>query len=140
VAKDLAHLGVYSDWAEVAKHQTELYPVAAPGEATRRRIRDVLGFAELPPIAGKARVEVTWERDGLAGEEISWSVGYGPKTRAWILKPAGADRPLAGVVALHGHDRLKFLRQGEDSRWEGPLSCCRGKYPDGPLRGPSFCQ
>ena len=109
MAKNLAHLGVYSDWAEAAKHQAELYPVAPPGEATRRRIRDMLGFAELPPVAGNARVEATWERDGLAGEEISWSVGYGPKTRAWVLKPAGADRPLPGVIALHGHDLLKFF-------------------------------
>ena len=120
MAKDLAHLGVYSDWAEVARHQTELYPVAAPGEATRQRIRDVLGFAELPPIAGNARIEVTWERDGLAGEEISWSVGYGPKTRAWILKPAGADRPLPGVVALHGHDRLKFFGKEKIADGSGP--------------------
>jgi dienelactone hydrolase len=69
----------------------------------------MLGFAELPTVAGNARVEAAWERDGLAGEEISWSVGYGPTTRAWVLKPAAADQPLPGVVALHGHDRLKFF-------------------------------
>ena len=109
MAKNLAHLGIYSDWVDAAKDQTELYPVAPPGEATRRRIREMLGFAELPLIAGNARVEATWERDGLAGEEISWSVGYGPKTRAWVLKPAGADRPLPGVIALHGHDGVKFF-------------------------------
>ena len=109
MAKDLAHLGVYSDWVDAAKRQTELYPMAPPVEATRRRIRDVLGFASLTPVAQNARVEATWERDGLAGEEISWSVGYGPKTRAWVLKPAGTDRPLPGVIALHGHDGVKFF-------------------------------
>ena len=109
MAKDLAHLGVYSDWVDAAKHQTELYPMAPPGEATRRRIRDVLGFSSLAPVAQNARVEATWKRDGLAGEEISWSVGYGPKTRAWVLKPAGTDRPLPGVIALHGHDGVKFF-------------------------------
>jgi len=109
MAKNLAHLGIYSDWVDAAKDQTELYPVAPPGEMTRRRISDVLGFAGLAPVARHARVEATWERDGLAGEEISWSVGYGPKTRAWVLKPAGADRPLPGVIALHGHDGVKFF-------------------------------
>jgi dienelactone hydrolase len=109
MAKDLAHLGVYSDWVDAAKHQTELYPMAPPGEATRRRIRDVLGFSGLAPVVQNARVEATWERNGLAGEEISWSVGYGPKTRAWVLKPAGIDRPLPGVIALHGHDGVKFF-------------------------------
>src|SRR4029077_20077786 len=109
MAKDLAHLGVYSDWVDAAKRQTELYPMAPPVEATRRRIRDVLGFASLTPVAQNARVEATWERDGLACEEISWSVGYGPKTRAWVLKPAGTDRALPGVIALHGHDGVKFF-------------------------------
>jgi len=109
MAKNLAHLGIYSDWVDAAKDQTELYPVAPPGEVTRRRISDVLGFAGLAQVARPARVEATWERDGLAGEEISWSVGYGPKTRAWVLKPAGADRPLPGVIALHGHDGVKFF-------------------------------
>ena len=109
MAKNLAHLGIYSDWVDAAKDQTELYPVAPPGEVTRRRISDVLGFAGLAPVARHARVEAAWERDGLAGEEISWSVGYGPKTRAWVLKPAGADRPLPGVIALHGHDGVKFF-------------------------------
>ena len=124
MANDLAHLGIYSDWAELAKQQTEFYPVANPGEATRRRIREMLGFAELPPVAENARVEATWERDGLAGEEISWSVGYGPKTHAWILKPTGANRRLPGVVALHGHDRLKFFGKEKiaDGRDPSPVA------------------
>jgi dienelactone hydrolase len=121
---DLAHLDVFSDWVETAKRQTELYPVAPPGKATRRRIRDMLGFAGLSPVAGNARVEATWERDGLAGEEISWSVGYGPKTRAWVLKPAGADQPLPGAIALHGHDLMKFFGKEKiaDGRDPSPVA------------------
>ena len=122
MAKQLVHLGVFSDWVDTAKHQTELYPVAPPGEATRRRIRDVLGFAGLAPVAQNARLEATWERDGLTGEEISWSVGYGPKTRAWVLKPAGADRPLPGVIALHGHDGVKFFGKEKIADGKDPPS------------------
>jgi hypothetical protein len=124
MARDLAHLGVYSDWVDAAKRQAELYPVAPPGEATRRGIRDVLGFAGLAPVAGNARVEAIWERDGLDGEEITWSVGYGPKTRAWVLKPAGANRPLPGVIALHGHDGVKFFGKEKiaDGRDPSPVA------------------
>jgi dienelactone hydrolase len=85
---------------------------------------NVLGFAGLAPVAGNARVEATWERDGLDGEEITWSVGYGPKTRAWVLKPAGANRPLPGVIALHGHDGVKFFGKEKiaDGRDPSPVA------------------
>jgi len=55
------------------------------------------------------RVEAVSKRDGLAGEEVSWSVGYGLKTRAWVLKPVSPGRPLPGIIALHGHDGVKFF-------------------------------
>jgi dienelactone hydrolase len=109
VANDLAHLGVYSDWVDAAKSRAELYPMAPSGEATRQRIREVLGFTETDPVPVNIQGGITWERDGLAGEEITWSAGYGPKTAAWILKPAEASQPLPGVVALHGHDGVKFF-------------------------------
>ena len=109
MAEYFRHLGVYSDWVEAAKNQVDLYPVAPPGEQTRRHIRDALGFARQEPWPREVRIEAAWERDGLAGEEVSWSVGYGPKTRAWVLKPAGPSRPLPGIIALHGHDGMKFF-------------------------------
>ncbi|MBA3709231.1 MAG: hypothetical protein H0W83_10485, partial [Planctomycetes bacterium] len=49
-----------------------------------------------------------WERDGVAGEELSWSVGYGPRTQAWLLKPIGATGRLPGIAALHDHGGWKF--------------------------------
>lgn len=109
MAEYLKHLGVYSDWVKAAKRQAELYPVAPPGEETRRRIRDALGFTRLDPAPQDVRTEATWESDGLMGEEVSWSVGYGPRTHAWVLKPVGAGHALPGVVALHGHDGVKFF-------------------------------
>lgn len=65
-----------------------------------------------------ARVEDHWERDGILGEEVSWSVGYGPRTRGWVLKPAGTSEPLPGVLALHGHDGMKFY--GKEKVADGP--------------------
>jgi dienelactone hydrolase len=103
------HLGIYSDWVEAAKKQASLYPLAFPGEETRRQIRNILGFTNITPVAEHARIETTWKRDGLAVEAISWSVGYGPRTQAWFLRPEGTDEPLPGVLALHGHDGFKFF-------------------------------
>jgi hypothetical protein len=103
------HLGIYSDWVEAAKRQADLYPLALPSEETRRQIRNVLGFSNTLPVAQQLRVEDTWKRDGLAGEALSWSVGYGPRTQAWFLKPDGIEEPLPGVLALHGHDGFKFF-------------------------------
>jgi dienelactone hydrolase len=34
---------------------------------------------------------------------VSWSVGYGPRTFAYLLRPVGPNKPLPGVVALHDH-------------------------------------
>jgi dienelactone hydrolase len=122
MAKDLAHLGIYSNWLEAANGQTELYPLALPGQATRERIRDLLGFSRLAPLVRNPRVVATWERDGLVGEEISWSVGYGPETRAWVLKPAGADQALPGVVALHEHGGVKFFGKEKIANGRDPAS------------------
>jgi dienelactone hydrolase len=63
-------------------------------------------------------VEDRWERDGVAGEAVSWSVGFGPRTQAYVLKPARAQAPLPGVVALHDHSAFKFY--GKEKIADGP--------------------
>lgn len=110
-------LGVFSDWVDEARRQGPLYPLAAPGRETRARLREVLGFCSGPETPLGVRVEKQWEKGGLAGEEISWSVGYGPRTHAWLVKPAGATGPLPGVVALHDHGGFKFF--GKEKIAEG---------------------
>jgi dienelactone hydrolase len=111
-------LGIYSDWVDEARRQGPLYPMAAPGRETRARLREVLGFCNGPEAPLNVRTEARWEADGLTGEEISWSVGYGPRTHAWLLKPAGATGPLPGVIALHDHGGFKFF--GKEKIAEGP--------------------
>ena len=112
------HLGIFSDWVDEARRHGPLYPVAAPGQETRARLREVLGFCRGPETPLDLRAEARWEKDGLTGEEISWSVGYGPRTYAWLLKPAGATGPLPGIVALHDHGGFKFY--GKEKIAEGP--------------------
>jgi dienelactone hydrolase len=138
MATDLAHLGIYSDWVDAAKRQTELFPVGASGAVTRERIRGVLGFTGIAPVPEKPRVVASWERDGLAGEEISWSVGYGPETRAWVLKPAGADRALPGVVALHEHGGVKFFGKEKIANGRNPASAAVEKIRADFYQGRAF--
>src|SRR5438105_9542813 len=92
--------------------------MAPPGPATQQRVREVLGFCQRPEVPLDVRVEQQWQRDGLSGEVISWSVDYGPRSQAYVLKPAGADKPLPAVVALHDHGGFKFY--GKEKIADGP--------------------
>jgi dienelactone hydrolase len=112
------HLGIYSDWVAAAQKQQPLFPVAAPGAKTRALIREALGFCDGDENPMDVKVERTWERDGVIGEEVSWSVGFGPRTHAYVLKPANADKPLPGIVALHDHSDFKFY--GKEKIADGP--------------------
>jgi dienelactone hydrolase len=110
-------LGVYSDWVAQAKTQAPLYPGVEGAGLTSGDVRALLGFGrDGEPLA--PRQDRRWTRDGVVGEEISWSVGYGPRTEAWLLRPAGAEGPLPGVLALHGHDGFKFF--GKEKVADGP--------------------
>ena len=109
-------LGDYSDWVEFADAQSALGRADRP-PITAAEVRARLGFpGDAAPI--DPRVERVWERDGIAGEEISWSVGFGPRTRAWLLRPASASGPLPGVLALHDHSAFKLL--GKEKIADGP--------------------
>ncbi len=111
-------LDIFSDWVEEARRQRQLFAPAQPGPDTQARVKAALGFCSGPELPVDVRVEGCWERDGLAGEQVSWSVGYGPRTVAWVLKPAHAGDPLPGVAALHDHGAFKYL--GKEKIAHGP--------------------
>lgn len=48
-----------------------------------------------------------WIHDGVQICELSWSVGYGPRTQALLLTPKGSTAPLPGALFLHSHDDVK---------------------------------
>jgi dienelactone hydrolase len=112
------HLGVFSDWVAAAHQQQSLYPIAKPGSQTQNLIREVLGFCHGDENPMEIKIERQWEKNGLAGEEISWSVGYGPRTHGYVLKPANATKPLPGIVALHDHSDFKYY--GKEKIADGP--------------------
>ncbi|HLT61598.1 MAG TPA: hypothetical protein VK020_10425 [Microlunatus sp.] len=112
------HLGPYGDWPDrspaVARRATP-----PPAERTRERVRDLLAVEPVEPV--DVAVERRWRLDGIAGEELSWSVGFGPRTRAWLLRPAGATGPLPGVVARHSHDGRKYFGKEKIADSPDPL-------------------
>ncbi len=112
------HLGIFSDWVQAAREQQPLYPSARPGRATQERVREILGFCNKPETPRDVRVEKQWECDGVLGEQVSWFVGFGPRTQAYVLKPAGVSGRLPGLIALHDHGAFKFY--GKEKIADGP--------------------
>jgi len=108
MAEHYQHLGVFSDWVATARQQQPLYPIAVLGSQTQVIIREALGFCYRDEKPIEVKIESKWEKDGVVGEEVSWSVGFGPRTHAYVLKPANAKRLLPGIVALHDHSDFKF--------------------------------
>ncbi|MBV9851415.1 MAG: hypothetical protein JO250_17235 [Armatimonadetes bacterium] len=113
-----AHLGPFSDFVDAARRSGPVCPLAPPGLETQRRVREALSFAPGPAEPQDVAVARAWQRDGINGQEISWWVGYGPRTRAWLLRPAGVTGRLPGVVALHDHGGFKYY--GKEKIADGP--------------------
>ena len=112
------HLGIFSDWVPAARRSRTLYPVALPGPHTQGLIRECLGFFHADENPQDVKIEQEWEKDGLMGQEVSWSVGFGPRTHAYVFKPANTTKPLPGIIALHDHSGFKFY--GKEKIADGP--------------------
>jgi dienelactone hydrolase len=95
-----------------------------PPQRLRNMVLEVLETAAGPTEPPVATVQRRWEQDGARGELLSWDLGYGPPTEAYLLTPTTAAGPLPGVVALHCHSGFK---------WYGKEKIADG--PDGPAPG-----
>jgi dienelactone hydrolase len=111
-------LGPFADLVPLAVKANRLFPRVKPGKETSRRFLKALNFEPRDAVALDVRVEGRWKRDGVAGEALSWSVGYGPRTAAWLLRPAGAKGKLPGVQLLHDHGGYKYF--GKEKVADGP--------------------
>jgi dienelactone hydrolase len=111
------HLGIYSDLVSANRLGRSTPPFSPPGKQTQQKLLDAMGFSIGDEGPQDVRSECQWEKDGVLGEEISWSVGYGPRTRAWLLKPVHATGRLPGIVALHDHGAFKYF--GKEKIAEG---------------------
>ncbi len=111
-------LGTFSGLVAAARRNRPLFGRSEPGPRTRQMARDVLDFSIGAEIPEDPRVDHRWSSKGVEGELVSWSVGFGPRTDAISLKPAGAADSLPGIVALHDHGYYKFF--GKEKIADGP--------------------
>jgi dienelactone hydrolase len=47
--------------------------------------------------------------DGVIVRRLRWSVGYGPDTIGWLLRPAGRSGGLPGVLGMHCHGGIRSV-------------------------------
>jgi dienelactone hydrolase len=109
-------LGAYGEWAarlmedppRLSFRQPMFGNVDAWRAVARARFRESLlgpGAAATPVAVLQHQLEF----DGLSIEHLQWQLPYGPPTEALVLKPAGAQGKLPGVVGLHDHGGNKYF-------------------------------
>ncbi|WP_258062006.1 acetylxylan esterase [Arthrobacter sp. ZGTC412] len=93
----------YEDWpAYVQQHPR--YQAATPAA---QELADALG---VPGVQQRPEVTVHWQEtyDGVTTSQLSWQLGFGPRTTGWLIRPADVSGPLPGVLVLHCHGGNKF--------------------------------
>jgi hypothetical protein len=55
------------------------------------------------------REEANQRLDGIDIRYLRWSVGYGPDTSAWLLRPADVRRSLPGILGMHCHGGVRSV-------------------------------
>jgi hypothetical protein len=119
MSADYRHLGPFSDLVERLRETRPLFPRLGRGLADRAKIRETVRVTLDSEQPRDVHIGETWSSDGCVGEQVSWSVGYGPRTEGWLLRPEGNDKPLPGVLALHDHGAFKFF--GKEKIADGAL-------------------
>lgn len=121
-------LGPYHALATLLRGRACSAPPQPPSERRASLARCLRFDFPVPQDLG-VRVEQAWTADGVDGSVVTWDLGYGPRTEAWLLRPAGDAGALPGVLALHDHGGFKT--HGKAKIADGP----DGPAPEvGPLR------
>ncbi len=116
-------IGRYGPWAAGLSDDPPRLSFRRPGrpglEAWRaealERVATCLGA---PDIGQNPKVTALkkYTYDGLTVEELSWQLPYGRPTQAILLKPAGAEGPLPGILGLHDHGGNKYFARRKITR------------------------
>src|SRR5436305_1933211 len=121
---DFAHLGPFSELVAAARSQGPLFPA---GYLDRDKAREILRFTLEDERPQEVELVRSWKADGVDGKELSWSIGFGPRTHAWLLQPADSRAPLPGIVALYDHGHYKFF--GKEKIADGPEGALSAVQP-----------
>ena len=94
----------YEDWPAAVRGGE---PFVGPTvEATQ--LGQLLGLRRRRP-APRVVEEESRTLDGVEVRRLRWSVGYGPETSAWVLRPAGARGDLPAVLGMHCHGGVRSV-------------------------------
>lgn len=115
------HLGVFSDLVDYVRTAGLSQDRLHSNENLIQRIRDLLAVGTGVALAQDLRVDSSWTNRGLRCEEVSWSVGYGPRTIGWLIRPDNNAERLPGILALHGHDGVKWYGKEKIADGPGPI-------------------
>jgi len=117
-------IGAYGNWASKSMKKD------LPTHSFRRREwtdieawrkeakKQVLERIAMPDLGGMPKVTIhnQYIYDGLQVEEISWQLPYGRPAEAILLKPAGTNKPLPGILAFHHHGGDKYFGKRKITR------------------------
>jgi dienelactone hydrolase len=83
-----------------------------------KAMEKALELISKPEITYKPMVSVDkkYQFDGLDIEELSWQLPYGERTRAFLLKPAGAKDKMPAILGLHDHSAMKYFGKRKITR------------------------
>ncbi|MEW1834661.1 acetylxylan esterase [Microbacterium sp. NPDC079995] len=99
----LGPIAGYPEWPAFLAHE----PTATDGPGLRSALARALGVRRT--AATDLRIEREWRADGIHGRELTWQLPYGPRTRAWLLRPDDDGRPLPGLLGLHCHGGIRSV-------------------------------
>ncbi|QRR04300.1 acetylxylan esterase [Dyadobacter sandarakinus] len=116
MAPEKSIIGNYGSWAVSLMKEVPALSFRDPArkdvESWRKdAMQKAVECISAPPRGSvpAVKVERRYTYDGLDIEELSWQLPYGRATRAVLLKPQGAARPLPGILALHDHAAKKYF-------------------------------
>jgi dienelactone hydrolase len=94
----------YEDWP-AAVRSAEPFVGADSAATALGRVLGLRRLGDRPAVLddGSRRL------DGVLIRRLRWSVGYGPQTTAWLLRPAGVRRSLPGVLGMHCHGGVRSV-------------------------------
>ena len=119
----------YEDWPAAVRSAAPYVGADSAGTELGR----VLGLRQQSPEPPAVVEEGEERRDGVLIRRLRWSVGYGPDTVAWLLRPAGVRRSLPGVLGMHCHGGVRSV--GAEQLVDlGPASRARAVW----LRGTAY--
>ena len=113
----LSVIGLYGPWAaSLTENKLPSFSFRNPEwtdlESWRPKARQqVMNRMAIPDIGPAPVYRVVRELvyDGLSIKELEWQLPYGRPTRALLLKPADAKKPLPAVLAFHDHGGNKYF-------------------------------